>query len=179
MSIFTTGDFTWRMSVPSGPGGTFYSGYSGSYGGFVSNVAISGTFNRIFPDVTVAQDQALTVDYVCLFLCNNNILSTLVNPVVYISSQVSGGADIQIGVDPTAQSLLASSSGQAVSSGGNLSPPSGVTFSAPTTLGAALSLGTDIMPGYVKALWLQRTCLGLGVPLVDGVGLTISGGSSY
>jgi len=113
-------------SLPSGPGT--------SLGGYISTTAITdNTINNLFPDITGDQNAGYQVDYRCVFLKNTNGSGlALQAAVLWVTGQVAGGANVLIGVDPTAASALGSSSPQAVTIG-----TSNTTLSAAVTAGAS------------------------------------------
>lgn len=178
MPILST-DLTFRYSVSTGPGGSNSQPNPNiSLGGFVSSTQWSGgTLNDLFDDITGDENAAMQVDYRCIFIQNNNATLTLLSPVLWISSEVSGGATIALGIDPTATSIIASSSQQALLVGSSLTAPGGVTFSSPMSKGAGLSLG-DLPAGQVKAFWFQRTATNSAALNNDGVTIEVSGSTA-
>jgi hypothetical protein len=68
-----------------------------SIGGAISNYVLSS--NRIFDNVSAAQNTAGYTDYRCVYFNNINSTDTLLNAGIYVDSQVSGGASITIGIE--------------------------------------------------------------------------------
>jgi hypothetical protein len=87
------------------------------------------------------------VEYRLVYVQNNNVGAT--NAHAWITDQ-PGSTTLAIGA-------ATESAGSAVGSTGNTATaPSGVTFSSPTTEGAAVALGS-IPSGSYKGLWIRRT----------------------
>jgi len=116
----------------------------------------------------------LQVDYRCIFLHNNHGSLTLLSPVLWIASEVAGGANIALGVDTTPASSIGSASAQALTIANTLTAPAGVTFSSPTNKGTGLSLG-DIPAGQCKAFWFKRTATNSSALNNDGVTIQVEG----
>lgn len=169
-------DIKQRLSVVTGSAGNTTAGTVGaSLGKYISTTDVSGTpLNDLFPDVTGNENLASNVDYQCVFVYNSHGSLTLQNAVVYISAQVSGGAAAAIAVDSTATSAVGASSAQALTIANKNTAPAALSFSAPTTRGAGLSLG-DIAPGNVKAFWIQRTAANTAALNNDGATIVVSG----
>lgn len=141
-----TGDFATRLS-----GGAGNASGNASLGGVKSANAASTTVDALFDQVSSAEALAGDVEYRCVYLHNGNASSTMLNPVVWISSNTpSTSTTIDIGVGSAAVNVTE----QTVAN--ESTAPTGVTFSAPSTQGAGLALG-DIPAGQHKAIWLRRT----------------------
>jgi hypothetical protein len=149
-----------------------------SLGGYVSTTIWSGGgLNDLFSDISGSENAALQVDYRCIFVCNNNSTLTFMTPVLWIASDVSGGAAIALGIDPTPCSLIIASTVQALSVANTLTAPAGVVFSSPISLATGLLLGS-LPAGQCKAFWVQRTATNNGALNNDGFSLQISGDSA-
>lgn len=152
---------------PTGPGNAA----TQCLGKFVSTAQWpGGGANDLFPDITGEQNANGYTDYRGLFIHNSHATLTALNSVMYISSEVAGGADTAIGIDPTAASILGSLSDQAVTIATAIIAPVGVAFSSPMTLGTAISLG-NIPAGQVKGFWVRRTIF--NVPPVNNDGFEV------
>lgn len=146
-----------------------------SIGKYMSQTAWPGdTIHDLFDLITGEQNTAEQVDYRCVFVYNTHSDLTLWGAKIWLSAVTADGADMAIGVDPTAASLQNASSAQAVSAATDAAAPVGVSFSAPLSAGAALSLG-DIGPGKCKAVWLRRTATDSDPINDDSFTLTIRG----
>jgi len=55
--------------------------------------------NRLFDSITSSQSSSGYADYRCVYFYNLNATDTLRDAKVYISSQISGGADVVIGLE--------------------------------------------------------------------------------
>ena len=157
-------DIQKRYSVAAAAGDTTAGSAATSLGDQISTTQITDdSFGNIFPDVTGDEALAGVVKYRCIFALNNHSTLTLQNATAAISSQISGGSVVAIGVDPTAVSAKGSASAQALTIASENVAPAGVTFGAgPITLGS-------IGPGQVKGIWVrQTTAANTTPPGVDG-----------
>ena len=175
MAAITSGEILFKYSVVAAAGNTTAGTAAGSLGDQISTTTIpDATLNALFDDISGAENAASAVDYRCIFIHNSNASNALQNAVVWISSEVAGGASIAIGVDPAAASAIGSASTQAATIANETTAPSGVTFTAPTTAGTGLSLGT-INSGYCRAVWVRRTAANSAALNNDGVTLSVQG----
>ncbi len=172
----TASDILVKLSVKTGSAGNSTSSTpAASLGKYISTTQISGTaLNNLFDDITGQENFDSDVEYRCIFVHNAHASLTLQNAVVYISSQVSGGAVAAIGVDATAASAVGASGAQAVDVATEQDAPSGVSFSAPSTRGTGLSLG-NLAAGTVKAVWVRRTAANTVALDNDGLSIVVSG----
>jgi hypothetical protein len=133
-------------------GGASNSVASASIGGAKSSTAITtGVANNLFDNVSGDEAAAGDVEYRCVYIHNANASLTWENVVVWISANTpSTSTTIDIGLGAAA--VNATETAVANES----TAPAGVTFSAPTTKGAGLSIG-NIPAGQAKAVWLRRT----------------------
>lgn len=179
MTAIQASEIVFRYSVKNGTAGNSTAGTAtGSLGTYISTTAWSGgTANDLFDDISGTANAAGQVDYRCVFVYNSNASNALQNAVVYIASEVSGGATIALAADTTAASALASSSSQALTATSATAPGSGVTalsFSSPTSAAAGVALG-NIPSGSVKAFWVRRTATNSSALSGDGVTVAIAG----
>jgi hypothetical protein len=169
MAAIQLSDILWKYSVVAAAGNTTAGTAAGSLGDQISTtVWAGGVANDLFDDISGAENAAATVDYRCLFLHNNNSANAWQNVLLYLAAEVAGGASIAIGVDPTAASPIGSASPQAVQIANETTAPAGVTFSAPTTVGAGLAMGS-IPVGYCRPFWIRRTAANSAALSTDGV----------
>jgi hypothetical protein len=132
--------FTFRLS-----GGAANSDPAASIGGARSTIAAPA---GLFDDVAFAQGVAGAVDYRLVYVTNDSASNA--TAVAHVSTQLEAGRQIAVGAATEA-------AGATVTPIANdATPPAGVTFTAPTTTGTAISLGT-INAGQSKGLWLRRT----------------------
>lgn len=141
-----TGDFATRLS-----GGAANSVGNSALGGAKSSVAAPTTLDGLFDAISAGEAVAGDVEYRCIYLHNSNASSPMNNAVVFVSANTPlAGSTIDIGVGTAAvnntEQTIANES----------TAPTSVTFSAPTTAGAGLALGT-IPAGQHIAIWLRRT----------------------
>lgn len=177
MAAIVAGDILYKYSLKTGTAGNqSTSTPSTSLGKYISTSAwAGGSLNDLFDDITGAENAASTVDYRCIFVHNNNGANAYENVVVYLSAEVAGGAGIAIAIDNVAASAIGSSSAQADLITNETTAPSSVgAFSAPTTSGTGLSLGT-IAAGSCRAVWVRRTAANSAALSADGVTLAVTG----
>lgn len=172
----TSKELLFKFSTQSGTAGNQneQTDPQSSIGKYISLTKWEGeTLNNLFDDITDIQNTALQVDYRCIFIHNAHISLTLINPIVWLPTQVADGAGIDIGVDTTVSSIISSSSPQALFPVDRYTAPVGVTFSNPTNKTTALTLGS-IAAGFCKAIWMRRTATGSDI-LNDGFVINIEG----
>lgn len=176
MTAIVASEILWKYSVVTGSAGNTVAGTAnGSLGKYVSTtVWAGGAANDLFDDISGAENAASTVDYRGVVIHNNNGANAYQNAGVYISAEVAGGASIAIGADPAAASALGSATAQMATIASETTAPAGVTFTSPTTLGAAVAMGS-IPVANVKGLWVRRTAANTSALSADGVTLTVSG----
>jgi hypothetical protein len=172
------GDILYKFSVKTGAAGNSTAGSAaGSLGKYISTTQITdNTLNNLFDDVTGDENAASTVDYRCFFVHNSHASLSWQSVVVWLSAEVAGGASIAIAIDDTAASAIGSASAQADEiTNETTAPGAGVgSFSAPTTKGTGLSLGT-IPAGQCRAVWVRRTAANTVALNNDGVTLRCEG----
>lgn len=145
MSIIA-GDFVTRLS-----GGAGNSVGNSSLGGAKSSTAMSSSTDGLFDAVSAGEATAGSVEYRCVYLHNANATLDMTSAVVYVSANTPlAGTTLDIGVG------TAAINGTEQTIANETTAPTSVTFSAPTTAGAGLALGT-IPAGQHKAIWLRRT----------------------
>lgn len=170
-------DILFKLSTTSGSAGNSNSqgDPNASLGKYISTTQITdNSLNNLFDDVSGAENAASDVEYRCFFVHNAHASLTYQSAAIYISSEVSGGASIAIGIDTTAASAIGASPAQALTIVDESTAPSGVSFSSPTTTGGALSLG-DIAAGQCRAVWVRRTAANSSAKNNDGATLTVFG----
>lgn len=144
-----------------------------SLGKYISTSEVSSSpTNNMFDNISGAENAAGVPEYRCYFVHNDDPSArTITNVGVYISSEVAGGANVAIAIDNIAASAMGATAAQAAEVANETTAPTGVgTFSTPTTVGAALSLGT-LSSDNVRALWVRRTPQGTAE---DNDGFTLS-----
>lgn len=168
----TPADILLKLSTTAGSAGNSQAGTpGGALGKYVSNTQLSTTaLNNLFDTVTGPENAAQESEYRCVFFHNSHATVAAQDCVIWISNKTAGGADIEIGVDPTASSPLGSASAQAVQVANENTAPVGVTFSKPVAAGSGISLG-DIPAGSVKAVWIRRITTNSAPKNVDSLSL--------
>jgi hypothetical protein len=167
-------DLVTRFSTTAGAAGDSTAGAAAtSLGKYVSTTAWADGAT-LLDDISGAENAASTVDYRCIFVLNNHATLTAQNTVVYVSSEVAGGASIALATDNIAASAKTSASAQAAQIASETTAPTGVSaFSTPTTAATGLSLG-NLTPGQVRAVWVKRTAANSAALDADGFTLGIA-----
>jgi hypothetical protein len=165
------------LSVTTGSSGasTAQASPNASLGKYVSTTAVNtGTpLNNLFPDISGSTNLAGQTDYRCVFVQNNNSTLTAQSVVVWLQSQVAGGADAQIALDNISATSKTSASAQAdVIASTTTAPVSVGAFTSAASAAAGLSLG-DLAPGQVRAIWIKRSISNAGAVNNDGFTLEI------
>ena len=117
--------------------------------GSVTSLAHSGVLHDVAASIAVGA----STDYTLLALVNDHASLTLSSAVVYLA----------VGANGVALAIAKASNGVV----GKHDPlesaaASSLTYSSPTTVGAAISLGS-IGPGQAVGVWLRRTASGATV----------------
>jgi hypothetical protein len=143
MPIVST-DIKYRLS-----GGGSNSDPAASLGGAMSSTEVTGS--TLFDAVSSAEAAAGRVEYRCIYVLNTHAtLTALANKLWLQANTGSADTTLDIGLGTSA----VSGTEQIVAN--ETTAPSGVTFSAAASEGAALSTG-DLAAGAWKSVWLRRT----------------------
>jgi hypothetical protein len=174
MAITAT-DILYKFSVAAAAGNTTAGTAATSLGDQISTTQITdATVGNLFDDVTGDENAASEAEYRCFFVHNNHATLTWQNVVVWVVSEVAGGANIAISVDTTAASAVGSASAQAKSVADENTAPTSQTFSTPTTKGTGLSIG-NLTSGQVRGIWVRRTAANSAALNSDGTVIQCEG----
>lgn len=156
-------------------GGAGNSNTTLSIGGAIANGSITSNVNdNVWSDVTSLEASSGSTSYSCLYVRNDTLGGlTWKNVVIWIDAQPLQG-NVAIGLDSAAIGSTASSSSADVHS----APSPSISFSAPSSVGSALSIG-DIPPGAYKAIWLRRTILAGSSMGSDGISVRCEGDNDF
>jgi hypothetical protein len=171
------GDLKFKLSINTSPGNAnAQADPNDSIGGYMSSTEITtATDNNLFDDISGAENAASTVDYRGLFIHNDHATLDLTTATVWISAEVSGGADVDIALDGTGETPEGQAgTPQMERVADELTAPSGETFSHPTTQGTGLSLG-DFGANSAYGIWVRRTAADSAALAADGFTLSIGG----
>ena len=146
-----------------------------SLGGYLSTtVWTGGVLHDLFPAVTGSENSGLVDKYRCLIIINKHASLTWTSPVLWLVSQVNLGANVAIGVDTTVAKAIATNQQQALITLGETLVPDNVVFSAPTSKGTGLALGS-LPPRYGRAIWIRLTAANNSPLAGDGVSIRAEG----
>lgn len=159
MAIIST-DIQYRLS-----GGSSNSDPAASLGGVKSSTAASNYFD----DVSSAEASAGDTEYRCIYVHNNHGTLSLIGAKVFIQTNTpSSDTDVAIGLGSSAIN------GTEQTVADESTAPTGVSFSAPTTYAAGLSIG-DLAAGAHKAVWVRRTVNAGAAAYPDSFTLRVQG----
>ena len=169
-------DIKYKLSVTTGPGNTNAQADPNlSLGEFMSSTEITdATDNNLFDDISGDENAASDVEYRCFFVHNDHATLAWQSVVAWLSSEVAGGANAAIAIDGVAASAEDSATAQADEVVNESTAPSGESFSAPTTKGTGLSVGT-LNAGFCRAIWVRRTATNSSAQNADGVTIRCEG----
>lgn len=174
MAITAT-DILFKFSVAAAAGDTTAGTAAGSLGDQISTTQITdATLHNLFDVVSGDENAASDVEYRGFFVHNNHGSLTWQNVVVWLSAEVAGGCTAAISVDTTGVTAKGSASAQMKTIADESTAPATQTFSAPTTKGAALSIG-NIPAGSVQGIWVRRTAANTAAVDADGVTIRCEG----
>jgi len=157
----TTTDIIYRLS-----GGAANSDPLLSIGGIKSSVASSST---IFDDVSSVEASAGDIEYRLVYIHNAHGSLSYQAAAVWIQAQTpSASTDVAIGL------AAAGLNGTETAVANENTAPAGVSFSAPSTFGAGLALGT-IPAGQHYGVWVRRTVNAGAASASDSFTLRVQG----
>lgn len=141
-----TSDLQYRLS-----GGAANSVPDNSLGGAISSTALAdATLQNLFDNAPSSETTSGSTSYRCFYVRNGHATLALQAAKVWIQTQTpSPDTSVEIGLGTSAVN------GTEQTVANENTAPTGVTFSAPSTEGAALSIG-DIPAGQHKAVWIKR-----------------------
>lgn len=175
MAILTT-DIKLKLSVKTGSAGNSQgSTPAGSLGKYISTTEITdASLHNLFDKITGDENALSEPEYRCIFVHNAHATLTLESAVVWLAAEVAGGATAAISVDATGLTPIDQAGAQAKEIATENDAPAFQTFTAPTTKGAGLSLGS-IPAGQCVAVWVRRTAANTAPVDLDGVTLRVEG----
>lgn len=152
-------------------GGAGNSDVDASLGGVISSTEVTtAVLHNLFDRVLGAEAITGDTEYRCIYIKNDHGSLTLLSAVAWIASNTpSADSTIDIGLGTSAISATE----QTVAD--ESTAPSGVTFSAPATIGAGLAIGNMVFSS-TKAIWVRRTISVTATAVdADAATLTIGG----
>lgn len=178
MAAIVAGDIKFHKTVTTGAAGNSVANVvNGTYNGKYASSTLwaGGTANDLFDDITGAQNAASQIDYAGVYIENTNVNNDYVTPLVWISAETALGASLGIWVDSTAQSAVGGASAQMLTIANNTTAPAASSFTAPTTFGTGLALGTLTKNGNGRGLWIRRTAANTAALSSDGGTISVQG----
>jgi hypothetical protein len=178
MTQIVSSDIVYLLSAPVASAGFQQTGTPGnSLGKYCATTVIGNFTDNVFTDINGVQNTADQVDYQCVFVLNNTSSgNSMLNAVAWMPTQnvVAGGANVTMALDNIGVTVKNSTIAQATSIVSSTTAPINVgTYVPPSSNSAGgIALGT-IPPGYVVALWFQRTATNSPPLNNDGFNLQI------
>ena len=143
-----------------------------SLGGHVATTQITdATLNNLFDDVSGDDNAASDVEYRGFFVYNSNVSLPWQSVKMWISASVTGGALACIAKDTKAVTTVGHSAASQMLEIPDEDTSPGLTFTAPETKVAGISLGT-IALNSVHGIWVVRAARNSAA--IDNDGLTVS-----
>ncbi len=178
MSAIITSEIKPRLTIVTGAAGgaSAQPSPNASLGKYASTTEwAGGVANDLFDDISGAENAASTTDYRGLAMHNTNTANIYQNAVIYLASEIAGGASVTLATDNIAASVYTSASAQMAQIASETTAPTGVSaFSAPSTVGTGLAMG-NIGINFVKGFWVKRTAANSAALSSDGATLGWSG----
>jgi hypothetical protein len=168
-------DLKRRLTTTAGSSGnsTAQGSPDASLGKYVSTTDLTdATLQNLFDAVSGDDNAASEVEYRALGFYNAHGSLTYQAVKAWLSSETAGGASLAIGLDPVGVVAVTAIAGTSIAN--EDTAPAGVTFSAPTTKGAGLSVG-DVPAGSCFILWLRRTAANTAALDTDGAVVAVEG----
>ena len=144
-----------------------------SLGGHCATTQITdASLNNLFDDVSGDDNAASDVEYRGFFVYNSNVSLPWQSVKMWISASVTGGALACIAKDSKAVTTVGhSAASQMLEIPDEDTAPTGLTFTAPETKSAGISLGT-IALNSVHGIWVVRAAKNSAA--LNNDGLTVS-----
>ena len=132
-------------------GGSANSDVNASIGGIISSVEFTtNVLHNLFDIISSAETSAGDTEYRCCYIKNTHGTITWTSPKFWITSQTPNSeSSFEIGIGAAAVD------GTETAIADEDTAPAGVSFSAPSSEGAGLSIG-DLAAGSYKAIWFKR-----------------------
>lgn len=118
-------------------------------------LTVTAAANQTFDDISKVESYDGDVEYRCFYLHNAHPTDPFIGCKLYIGSDASGADSLAVGLDAAGVGD-GSATGVAATVADESTAPTGVSFSAPATLGTALSLG-QLNAGQSHGFWQRRT----------------------
>lgn len=154
------------MSLSSGDI-KFFKSTSSNLGGAITATELNGSLNDMFDNVSSSEALAGSTEYRCFYVKNNHNTDTLYSPKLYQSNTGTTGVTYEIGWG----SAAISGSEQFVAS--ETTAPTGITFATCDGVGNAAALGSNLLAGQWKAIWVKRI-VAASTPAATLASITVS-----
>jgi hypothetical protein len=147
-----------RIAVPGSTGWLFLTvDFSALPAGNQSDtITVAAISNALFDDISKSESYDGAVDYRCMYAYNAHDTDPFIGAKIYILSDASGADSMQMGLDLAGTGDGSSTGVADTIADDNTAPDPAVSFSAPTGIGSALSLGR-LEAGEARAIWQKRT----------------------
>lgn len=146
-----------RIAVPGSAGYLFLTvDYSALPGTDQSDtITVASLANELWDDISKVESYDGDTEYRCCYVHNAHDTDPFIGCKVYISTQPTGADDLYIGLDLAGTGDGSSTGVADTVADENTAPDPAVTFSQPSAIGSALSLG-QLDAGEAYAIWQKR-----------------------
>jgi len=142
-----------------------YGSGASNLGGAIGSALTDNVDNNLFDDISAGESGA-DVEYRCIYIENTHA-STSAQVKVWVDTDPAG-SDVEIALGSSGKN------GTEQTVADEDTAPTGVSFSAPTSIATALDLGT-LAAGDHYAIWIKRNCNTTAAQTGDSVILRIAG----
>lgn len=146
-----------RYAIPGSAGYLFVTvDYSELPGSDQSDtITVTQLANELFDDISKSESYNGDTEYRCFYVHNAHSADPFVGVKIYIGSNTTGADDLHIALD-----LAGTGDGSATGVADDVAdestaPSPSLTFSQPTSIGSALSIG-ELTTGNSAAVWVKR-----------------------
>lgn len=167
MAVIASSNLVWYLS-----GGGTNTNPAASLGGAISSVTV--TAGTIFDNVSGDEALAGDMEYRCVYIKNNDANATgWMNPIIWVSTDAPGPDNIYIALGGEGKN------GTAETVGNEGTPPTGESFTQPTTKSGGLSLAVTMTQNEYYPVWIRRSVPASSTAYnSDGFTLSIEGDTS-
>lgn len=119
-------------------------------------ITVTPISNALWDDINKSESFAGDVEYRCAYITNAHPTDPFIGAKLYIGSQPSGADTLELALDSAGIGDGSSTGVADTVANENTAPDPALTFAAPLTLGAAMTVG-QLEAGDAIAFWQKRT----------------------
>lgn len=146
-----------RLAVPGSAGYLFLDVTYASLpvGNASDTITVAQLANELFDNIAKTESYEGATDYRCSYVYNAHATEPFIGAKIYISSQPSGADDLWLGLDLAGTGDGATTGVADTIATESTAPDPAVTFSQPSAIGSALTIG-QLNAGQARAVWSKR-----------------------